>query len=139
MRITNWIRNVFGFSTHRESRNHQKKKSKLSIANALILKEGRYCAENFDNCNDFEVRLKIKSGSIKRTLLKKMRKGEDTYMFNIYKITPKTTKALVLVIKENIVPSVMGRWKKPTRVWRILLIKNKRKRERILRIEERFA
>jgi len=89
------------------------------VGNELQLEVGSYLDDNF-GMNDYDFYYKVKWGRIQRKCIKKMKKGEDAYRFNTYKITPKTNSVdLIAVKKYHHSP------KRPVKVvWRIKLYRN---------------
>ncbi len=131
MGIFNFWKRIFEVKPRRV-RTPRTRRVRPSIGNVLELDVGRYL-EDEAHGNDYAISFKVKRGRVKKTVLRRMKKHENTYMFNRLELTPITQSAYVVVIKETMVPMHLQIPKKKW-VWKVILKKTKKGR-RPLRIK----
>jgi hypothetical protein len=114
---------IFG-SKQRKPKRVYKKKGKLSKCNILRFNEGVYASDS--GFSDYKSYYSVITGNVKKKILKRYPKQEDTYMFNYVQLTPLTKTAYVRVIHEYTPVSPSGHRGKT--IWNILLIKSRFRR-----------
>jgi len=75
----------------------KKKKQKIYPCNVLRLNNGIYASDS--GYGDYSISYKIIRGKVNKTILKAMKKNEDTDMFNFIELKPITEKAIIKIYK----------------------------------------
>lgn len=129
MGIFAFFRNIFTSEPHRHFRRY--KLVKPPIGNILEVDIGQYIGDS--GLNDYERYYKVRRGKIKKKIVRRMKNGEDTYMFNTFELTPATNSSYILVIEKPLSnpPPI------PTKVWKIILRKQQKgKKLKIIRVNK---
>jgi hypothetical protein len=69
----------------------------ITKGSALIIDVGFYVSDS--GASDYSIDFKVKRGKIYKKCIGKMKKNEDTYMFNKFKLTPITSSVFIRVKK----------------------------------------
>jgi hypothetical protein len=79
--------------------NYKSKKTTNVIikGSTLIVDVGTYVSDS--GVSDYSITFKVKKGKIYKKCISKMKKNEDTYMFNKFKLTPITNSVFIKVKK----------------------------------------
>ena len=111
MDIINILKNLFLLQPRRRY-----KYIKYARGNKLVVDIGTYADDNI-GMNDYKRYYKVKRGKIQKKMIRQMKKGEDTNMFNTFELTPTTNLARVVVIEKPLSsPPPIS-----TKMWKVIL------------------
>lgn len=83
---------------NRYNSKYKKSKSFTNKGSILIIDVGTYVSDS--GVSDYSTSFKIKKGQVNKVCISKMKKNEDTYMFNTFKLIP-VTKSVFIEVKKH--------------------------------------
>ena len=101
---------------------YNKSKSFTNKGSILIINVGTYVSDS--GVSDYSTSFKIKKGQVNKICISKMKKNEDTYMFNTFKLIP-VTKLVVIEVKKHYLSGNLNYFE----IYNIQLLKNIKKQK----------
>lgn len=127
-KIFRWL-GISGNEKYRHKRKFRKR-GRISKCNILRFWEGVYSSDS--GASDYRTFCVIKNGKVNKRILKRYKKGEQDYLFNLVELRPITPVAFIKIIKKD--EPVTNEFTRYTTSYRVLLIRGYNRVPRLLNI-----
>ncbi len=136
MGLLSFLKGLFGLrhKRRRKKGKRRKKKRRPVICNILRFYVGSYVSDSGDF--DYDVNYKVK-GKVRKRILQRPRRGEESDIFKLIQLTPVAKSAFVRITKTDV---STGSWRgmkhRPSYVksWHVILKKSHGKKPKILKL-----